>query len=135
MSIETTPDIYCPNIDEFGNYIDILSGYQYPVLCPCTYRKYNNKQSMSIHNKSAGHIKWLCLMNNNRKNHLLENIQLRQTVEDQKKIIAQLSTKMDTQKNQINTLITTFLAQQQQQPPQQQINDNNNIVDDLIIID
>ena len=111
MSIETTPDTYLPSIDEFGNYIDIITGLLYPLQCACTGKQYCHKQSMSTHCKTVVHIKWLNVINNNKRNYLQENVGLKQLVDNQKKIIAQLDQKNMILLKQVNafTLCTKII--------------------------
>ena len=93
------PDIYSPNIDENGNYIDSIppfntfTGTKKGVRCPCGSRKdkvYETHTIFSGHIKTKTHQKWLNGLNQNRANYYVENEKLRETVQTQRIIIAKL---------------------------------------------
>jgi hypothetical protein len=101
MDVISTPDVYCPGMDYDGNYVDnILPIYIQAngVRCPCGTRKdhvYYTRNSFSSHMKSKTHIKWVSELNMNSMNHLSENIDLKELVDNQKLIIARLQKEVD----------------------------------------
>jgi len=113
MELVVEPDIYCPSIDEQGNYIDRIPSFHIikkGVLCPCGSRKdkvYETHSVFSAHIKTKIHQKWLAGLNLNKANYYVENEQLKQTIQNQRLIIAKLE-------KDINTKIMTidYLTQQ-----------------------
>jgi hypothetical protein len=107
MDLAVEPDIYEPNINDKGEYIDVLpySGkFQNGFRCPCGARRehiFDNRQSFSVHIKTKSHQKWLQEMNMNKMNYYSENIKLRETINTQKLIIGQLQKEMDENKQLI----------------------------------
>ena len=96
MELVVEPDIYEPNVDNDGNYIDYIPSstkFINGIRCPCGSRKehlFYNKQSFSIHNKSKAHQRWITELNSNKKNYFVENVKLNELVSNQKIIIAKL---------------------------------------------
>ena len=96
MELVTQPDIYQPSIDENGNYTDKIPSFNIikkGLICPCGSRKdkvYENAGSFSTHMKTKHHEKWLTKLNLNKSNYYVENIILKETIENQKKIIARM---------------------------------------------
>ena len=101
MDVISTPDVYCPGMDYDGNYVDnILPIYIHAngVRCPCGTRKdhvYYTRSSFGSHIKSKTHLKWVSDLNMNSTNHLSENIELKELVDNQKLIIARLQKEVD----------------------------------------
>lgn len=99
--IALEPEIYCPIVDDTGNYVDkvprnILS---LGLRCPCSVRKdksYISYAAFSTHIKTKTHIKWLETMNANKQNHYEENVRLTETVNAQKLIIAKMEKEIQT---------------------------------------
>ena len=96
MELVTEPELYSPIIDDNGNYIDKIP---YPFIlkkgiqCPCgsrTDKIYNTYSMFSAHIKTKHHQKWLAGMNTNKANYYIENESLKQTVQNQRLIIANL---------------------------------------------
>jgi len=96
MALILDPDTYSPSIGDDGSYIDqIPSGAHFKhggIRCPCTRtdKVYMTRQSFGLHVKSATHQRWLQNLNANRANHLTELEEARRTIDQQKRIIAQL---------------------------------------------
>ncbi len=95
MDISVQPDIYTPSVDNNGNYIDSLLSFniQKGIHCPCMPNKervFNCVAKFNIHKKSKTHQKWLSALNQEKMNYFVENIQLKELVENQRKIISQL---------------------------------------------
>ena len=95
MDLIVEPDIYSPNIDEIGNYIDKVPSfnlYKNGLRCSCGSRKdkiFNNSSCFSSHMKTKIHKKWLEDLNNNKANFYIENQKLQKIVDSQKIIIAE----------------------------------------------
>jgi len=139
MELVVEPDIYSPSIDENGNYIDKIPSFNIikkGLLCPCGSRKdkvYETHTVFSSHIKTKRHISWLVTLNFNKANYYVKNQKLKETVQNQKLIIAKLE-------KDINTKIMTidYLTQQISQMHLLQGNKNINIcktVIDLIEFD
>jgi hypothetical protein len=96
MDLIIESEFYEPSIDELGNYIDYLptsSKFKNGIRCPCGTRKehiFDTRQSFSGHIKSKTHLKWLNDINLNKMNYFTENIKLNETINSQKIIIARL---------------------------------------------
>jgi hypothetical protein len=113
MELVVEPDIYTPNIDNNGNYIDKIPSFnniKNGLRCPCGTRRdktYDCSAYFATHIKSQTHKKWLLDMNTNKKNYYTENVQLKETINSQKIIIARLE-------KDINVKIKTidYLTQQ-----------------------
>jgi len=113
MELVVEPDIYSPSIDDKGNYIDRIPSFNIikkGLLCPCGSRKdkiYETHTVFASHIKTKAHQSWLVTLNFNKANYYVENEKLKETVQNQKLIIAKLE-------KDINTKILTvdFLTQQ-----------------------
>jgi inner membrane protein involved in colicin E2 resistance len=113
MELVVEPDIYTPSIDENGNYIDKIPSFSLikkGLLCPCGSRKdkiYDSRTIFSCHIKTQMHSKWLASLNLNKANYYIENEQLKETIQNQRLIIAKLE-------KDVNTKIMTidYLTQQ-----------------------
>lgn len=107
------PDMYSPSIDDNGNYIDKIPSFVYikqGLHCPCGTRKdkrYDSHLCFSAHIKSKGHQKWLATLNLNKANFYVENEILKETIQNQRLIIAKLEKELH---NKINTI--DYLTQQ-----------------------
>jgi septal ring factor EnvC (AmiA/AmiB activator) len=102
MELTIEPEMYCPSIDEMGNYIDKLpcfNAINYGVRCPCGSRKdkiYNSLAVFAAHTKSKCHQKWLNHININKTNYYSENETLKNTIQNQKWIIAKMEKDIKT---------------------------------------
>ena len=110
MDIATTPDVYCPSINDQGQYIDVIPPIINGIRCPCGARKdkvYQDSSKFKLHTRSRAHSMWLEQMNNDRENHYKELLSARDIITQQKILIA----KFDAQ---LNTKILTidYLTQQ-----------------------
>ena len=113
MELVVEPDIYSPSIDENGNYIDKIPSFSLikkGLLCPCGSRKdkiYDSRTIFSSHIQTQMHAKWLASLNLNKANYYIENEQLKETIQNQRLIIAKLE-------KDVNTKIMTidYLTQQ-----------------------
>lgn len=100
MSISVEPDVYCPSINELGNYIDFIPNFKNGgYYCECGSIKnkiYKNKDSLRQHFKSLKHIQWIKHLNNNKINYYKENILLKETIKSQQIMLTQLSNQLIT---------------------------------------
>lgn len=111
LIIET--DIYTPSINDNGEYSDKIPSFnnlKNGLRCPCGARKdktYDCSSYFATHIKTQTHKKWLADMNTNKYNYFTENVQLKDTINNQKFIIARLE-------KEINIKIKTidYLTQQ-----------------------
>lgn len=124
MDLSLESDIYEPNTNDIGNYVDYLppsSKFKNGLRCPCGARKdhvFDSRPSFSGHIKTKTHQKWLSDLNINKTNFYSECEKLKEVVNSQKIIIARLEKEVTTHKN---TIIN--LAQQIT------IRENNNNID------
>ena len=101
MDLQVESDIYEPNINEDGNYLDYLpksSKFNYGLRCPCGSRKghvFDTRSSFSGHIKTKTHLKWISDLNANKMNYFTENIKLNETISEQKIIIGRLQREND----------------------------------------
>ena len=129
MDLIIDSDIYSPSIDNNGNYIDKIPSFaniHNGIRCPCGTRKdktYDCASYFSNHIKSKTHKKWLIELNVNKANLYIENIQLKETFQNQKIIIARMEKEIH-----IKSKIIDYLTQQLS-------NKENTIVTDLLIFD
>lgn len=113
MDLIVESDIYSPIIDDKGNYIDKIPSFnnlKNGLRCPCGTRKdktYDCTSYFATHIKTKTHQKWLTDMNANKSNFYTENVQLKDTIMNQRFIIAKLE-------KEINVKIKTidYLTQQ-----------------------
>lgn len=112
MELVTEPDVYTPNIDDTGNYVDKIPSFNTPTLanglrCPCGTRKdkvYLSAQLFAAHCKSKTHEKWLQGLNTNKSNFFTENQKLREIVYAQKVMIGKLELELSSKNMTINYL-------------------------------
>jgi hypothetical protein len=110
MDLSLESDIYEPNTDDNGNYVDYLppsSKFKNGLRCPCGARKdhvFDSRPSFSGHIKTKTHQKWLSDLNINKTNFYSECEKLKEIVNSQKIIIARLEKELNTHKNTIINL-------------------------------
>ena len=113
MEIVTEPDTYSPSIDELGTYIDKIPPFniiKHGLRCLCGSRKdkvYETHNVFYQHIKTKIHQKWLFHLNENKTNYYVENENLKNTIHNQRMIIA----KMDKEIQHKN-LTVDYLTQQ-----------------------
>jgi len=96
MDLAIESDVYQPTTSADGTYEDYLpstSHFKNGLRCPCGSRKdhiFENRCSFSTHIKSKTHQKWLSDLNTNKMNYFTECEKLKEVVNSQKIIIAQL---------------------------------------------
>lgn len=114
MNLSLESDIYEPNIDDGGNYVDFLppsSKFKNGLRCPCGARKdhiFDSRPSFGSHIKTKTHLKWLSDLNTNKMNYFIECEKLKEIVSSQKIIIARLEKEVYTHKNTIINLAQQF---------------------------
>ena len=110
MNLSLESDIYEPNTDDDGNYVDFLppsSKFKNGLRCPCGARKdhiFDSRQSFCSHIKTKTHLKWLSDLNTNKMNYFTECEKLKEIVSSQKLIIARLEKEINIHKNTIINL-------------------------------
>lgn len=95
MELATEPDMYSPNIDDNGNYLDKIPSFNSNALanglrCPCGTRKdkvYLSAPLFAAHCKTKTHEKWVQDLNTNKSNFFTENQKLRDVVQAQKNLM------------------------------------------------
>jgi hypothetical protein len=117
MDLVELPDTYSPSIDENGNYTDKIQ-FRKPITCPCGARKdklYETHATFSAHIKTKTHLKWITDLNLNKSNFFVENQQLRDTIQNQRLIIAKLEKEIQHKIMTIDYLTLQLHKEQQQQ--------------------
>lgn len=110
MSLSLESDIYEPNTDDNGNYVDFLpssSKFKNGLRCSCGARKdhiFDSRASFCSHIKTKTHLKWLSDLNTNKMNYFTECEKLKEIVNSQKIIIARLEKEVNTHKHTIINL-------------------------------
>jgi hypothetical protein len=118
MEMITEPDWYSPGIDSIGNYIDRTPSFasiKHGLRCPCGSRRDKVYETTSIftqHTKTKAHQKWLELLNLNRANYYVENQELKQTVQQQRLIIAKYEKDLQTKSMTIDILTQQLVGKQ-----------------------
>jgi hypothetical protein len=112
MALVTEPDVYSPNMDDNGKYIDKTPSFNSNTLpnglrCPCGTRKdkvYTSAALFSAHCKSKTHEKWIHDLNANKSNLFTENQSLREIVHAQKIMIGKMELELSSKNITINYL-------------------------------
>jgi len=110
MELSIDSDIYEPNIDDNGNYVDHLpssSKFTNGLRCPCGARKdhiFDSRASFSSHIKTKTHQKWTSDLNTNKMNFYLECEKLKEVVKSQQIIMAKLEREINTKLKTIDYL-------------------------------
>ena len=122
MELATEPDIYCPSIDDIGNYMDKIPSFaniKHGIRCPCGSRKdkvYEKYSIFSQHIKSKAHQKWLQNLNLNKANYYIENEELKTTIQQQRMIIAKLEKEVQNKMMTIDFLTQQLTSKNVNQP-------------------
>jgi hypothetical protein len=117
MELVVESDIYSPSIDDKGNYVDKIPSFnniKNGLRCPCGTRKdktYDCTSYFSNHIKSKTHQKWLSDLNLNKANHYIENEKLKETLQNQRLIIARSEVEINNLRQTV-----TYLTMQLQKP-------------------
>ena len=114
MELVTEPDIYMPSVDELGNYVDKLTAFKKGLTCSCGSRLnkvYETNAMFSAHIKTKTHQNWLQTLNLNKANHYIEKEKLKDTVQNQRLIIARSEAEINNLRQTV-----TYLTMQLQKP-------------------
>ena len=118
MDLIVEPDIYTPGIDDAGNYIDKIPSFnnlKNGLRCSCGARKdktYDCTSYFSAHIKTKTHQKWLSDMNSNKSNYYTENVKLKETISNQKFIIARLEKEINIKLKTIDYLTQQLVSKE-----------------------
>lgn len=110
MELIAEADLYSPSLDQNGNYVDRIPSFhnlKNGLRCPCGARKdktYDTSSYFSSHIKTKAHVKWLAEVNANKANFFSENIQLKETINNQKLMIAKLEKEVNLKLKTIDYL-------------------------------
>lgn len=118
MELVTEPDTYMPSMDNSGNYIDNIPQIKNGIRCPCGTRKdksYDSHNVFASHIKTKTHQKWLSNINLNKANYYIENENLKNTLQNQRIIIAQMDKEIQNKNLTIDYLTQQLISK----------NDNN----------
>ena len=116
MDISLDSDIYEPNIDDNGTYVDFLppsSKFKNGLRCPCGARKdhvFDSRSSFVVHTKSKTHQKWILDLNTNKMNYFTECEKLKEVVNSQKIIIAKMENELNIKMKTIDYLSQQLMA-------------------------
>jgi hypothetical protein len=113
MDIVTEPDLYTPSISEKGEYIDKIPPFanlKGGIKCPCGARRdkiYETNAIFGAHIKTKCHLNWIASLNLNKMNYYVESEKLKETVQNQRMIIARLEND-----NQKKMMTINYLSEQ-----------------------
>lgn len=119
MELVLQPDTYIPNVDNEGNYVDTPPSSIHlskGIYCPCTNKKdkmFTNTTKFSAHLKTKMHQRWLQTLNYNKSNYYRENIELRELVDNQRRILAQTEQELQNRSNTISYLTQQLMNHNQ----------------------
>lgn len=113
MDITIEPNIYQPGINFSGDYIDNIPNFKFNTsgfICPCSNRDkvFLTRTSFIGHTKTKKHITWLDNINNNKSNYLVDNLSLKETIKNQKIIIARYEKQIRDLNKQIDDLTPKY---------------------------
>ena len=120
MDIATTPDIYTPSVDDNGNYIDRIPSIRNGIYCSCGARKdkvYETHTKFQSHIKSKIHQTWIVSLNNNKANYYVEMLQMKEVVDQQKKLLTQLENTLQNKLLTIDYLTCRLIQKENQNKP------------------
>jgi len=130
MDLIADSDTYEPVINDEGNYVDYLppsSKFKNGLRCPCGSRRehvFDTRNGFASHIKTKTHIKWLTDLNLNKTNYFVENIKLKDTINNLKMTLARLN-----KENEDNIKLIAHLTKKIE------LKENNNLEIDLINFD
>ena len=107
MSLSTVPDLYSPNVDEFGSYTDHIPSFTNGIKCPCGSRKdkfFSSSANFASHQKTKFHQSWLSSLNLNRANYYVKSVTLEDTVRQQQIILVQMQNEIQIKSRTIDYL-------------------------------
>jgi hypothetical protein len=135
MELVEEPDIYSPNVDQNGNYIDRIPSFcliKKGLRCPCGSRKdkiYETNQIFSAHIKTKTHQKWIDSLNLNKVNYYIENENLKETLMNQRLIIAKFEKDLQNKLMTIDYLTTELCKKEKQSKLLNEKFENINLLD------
>ena len=98
MDLCTVPEEYCPAVSASGVYYDKIppEASDRGLRCACNglQRKYSSRAGFRAHCKSKGHAAWLAQLNSEHMHYYRLLRDANRVVEQQQKIIAQLSVEL-----------------------------------------
>lgn len=112
MELATEPDVYSPNIDDNGNYVDRIPSFNSNALangirCACGTRRdkvYLSAPLFAAHCKTKTHEKWIHDLNTNKSNFFTENQKLNEIIHAQKIMIGKMELELASKTMTINYL-------------------------------
>jgi hypothetical protein len=116
MDLATESDVYCPSVNDLGQYIDKIPSFtNLPdgLRCVCGARRakvYKSHAVFASHIKTKVHQKWLCEINVSQPNLYKENLEMKQTIRNQQLIISRMDAEMSEQLVTIGYLTKCFNA-------------------------
>lgn len=116
MELVIEPDTYAPSIGDQGQYVDYIPPFnslRKGLTCPCSTRKgqlYETRCVFATHVKTKGHQKWLVNLNDNRANYYVENEKLKETLLNQRLIIARFEKELALKGKTIDLLTVQLSA-------------------------
>ena len=129
MEIILDPETYYPMVDNDGSYIDLCPYFiENGIRCPCgtrTEHVYNSKLKFKQHINCVKHKKWIEMLNREKHNYYKENIELQDTINEQKKIICKLQQEL-TKLEILNKYLDSKIVISKHN------NHNSDIVNDLL---
>lgn len=141
MEVVTEPDVYSPNIDDKGNYIDKVPSFNKFTLanglrCPCGTRKdkvYTSASTFTSHLKTKTHEKWLQELNTNKANFYIENQKLKDLVQSQKIMIGKMEVAISNKIMTIDYLTQqlTKMSKQSKKETEEKVTANDMIMFDI----
>ena len=141
MELATESDIYTPSINDIGNYIDNIPPFnsiKYGLRCPCGSRKdktYDTHNTFSSHIKTKIHQKCINNLNLNKANYYIENENLKNTLQNQRIIIAKLDKELQNKIMTIDYLTQQIYNNNNSNNNNNNSKNNNKIINDLISFD
>jgi hypothetical protein len=109
MSLTNVPDIYSPNVDNCGRYVDHVPSFNglSGIKCPCGSRKdkfFTTASNLSSHLKTKIHQSWLSSLNANKANFYAKTIILEETVRQQQHLLVQMQNELQIKSKTIDYL-------------------------------
>ena len=110
MELVTEPETYAPSVNSLGSYIDVIPSFnnlRHGVRCPCGSRRgksYDTHSLLSAHIKTKTHQSWISNLNLNKANYYIESENLKNTLREQRLIIARLDTELQSKNMTIDYL-------------------------------
>ena len=135
MELVEEPDFYTPSVDESGNYIDRIPSFcliKKGLKCPCGSRKdkiYETNPIFSAHVKTKTHQKWIESLNLNKVNYYIDNEKLKETIMNQRLIIAKFEKDLQNKLMTIDYLTSELYKKEKQSKLLNEKFENINLLD------